>query len=406
MRHDRRLRRAGSGIVVAGLVATAVTAIAAAPQVGAAPRAAGPHVGAAPLSVYKIGFEGPLSGLNMQFGVNEVNGAALAVSQANADGHLPFRLALVKQDDQGDPALAPGAAHALVNRPAVLGVVGPSFSGPIMAAGPIYNQAHLGYVSPSATNPTLAGNHWSTFHRVVPDDGLEGTFAADWLVRLHRPRLVVLVDQNPYGMAVGNAAIHEARNKGVPVTVLNHDFSAPTNYQAQAQRIAGTGIHTLFFAGFDFAAARLAKALSAIRYGALSVSGNGVFSSVFTQEAGASGQGWYVTCGCVTNYTSATARTFAGAYHSAYGSAPGLYSVEAYDATNAVIRAIKNAVANGHHSRAAVNAAIGQLNFGGIGAQVRFAANGNIARSVALVNLFQDRQGKLVQIGDIRTQPH
>jgi hypothetical protein len=37
---------------------------------------------------------------------------------------------------------------------------------------------------------------------------------------------------------------------------------------------------------------------------------------------------------------------------------------------------------------------------------VRFAANGNIARSVALVNLFQDRQGKLVQIGDIRTQPH
>jgi hypothetical protein len=76
VRHDRRLRRAGSGIVVAGLVATAVTAIAAAPQVGAAPRAAGPHVGAAPLSIYKIGFEGPLSGLNMQFGVNEVNGAA------------------------------------------------------------------------------------------------------------------------------------------------------------------------------------------------------------------------------------------------------------------------------------------------------------------------------------------
>ncbi|HEV2887631.1 MAG TPA: ABC transporter substrate-binding protein, partial [Jatrophihabitans sp.] len=82
---------------------------------------------------YKIGWQGPLSGDNQQLGINEVNGAQLAVDQANEKGDLGFKLVLVRSDDGGVADKAPAAAAALIQDQAVLGVVGPAFSGPTSA---------------------------------------------------------------------------------------------------------------------------------------------------------------------------------------------------------------------------------------------------------------------------------
>ena len=121
-------------------------------------------------------------------------------------------------------------------------------------------------------------------------------------------------------------------------------------------------------------------------------------------NAGAAGSGWYVSCGCRSGYSGTAGHAFARAYRRMFGTAPGWYSAAAYDATNAVIRALGNAVAHGRHSRRAVNAALGRLDFKGISTQVRFAADGDIAASAARVNLFQDRSRHFVQLGNIRAQ--
>jgi ABC-type branched-subunit amino acid transport system substrate-binding protein len=84
---------------------------------------------------------------------------------------------------------------------------------------------------------------------------------------------------------------------------------------------------------------------------------------------------------------------------------PPLFAAQAYDATNAIIRAIKNAVAAGHTGRAAVNAALRNVDFAGVSTRVKFAANGDIARSAARVNLFQVQHGAFVELGDIRRFP-
>src|SRR6476646_2009078 len=98
---------------------------------------------------YKIAFEGPLSGDNQQLGINEVQGAELAVDQANASGNLGFKLELLKADDQGSPDQAPTAAAQVLQDNAVLGVVGPAFSGTTKAVGATYSQAGLAVITPS-----------------------------------------------------------------------------------------------------------------------------------------------------------------------------------------------------------------------------------------------------------------
>ncbi len=121
--------------------------------------------GSSSSSTYTIAFEGPLSGDNAQLGINEVNGAQLAVDQANADSSLGFKLKLLKADDVGDPAKAPAAAAQVIQNSNVMGEVGPSFSGATQAVAGKYGDAGISIVNPSASNGTLEDQGFKTWHR-------------------------------------------------------------------------------------------------------------------------------------------------------------------------------------------------------------------------------------------------
>src|ERR1019366_1337098 len=85
--------------------------------------------GATSKPTYVIGMEGPLSGGNLQLGLNVVFAVELAVNQANATGKLPFKLKVAKYDDQGDPTISPTQAQSAVANKKLIAVVGPMFSG-------------------------------------------------------------------------------------------------------------------------------------------------------------------------------------------------------------------------------------------------------------------------------------
>ncbi|MDT4910516.1 MAG: branched-chain amino acid transport system substrate-binding protein, partial [Pseudonocardiales bacterium] len=72
---------------------------------------------------YKLGFIGALSGPNAQLGINEKQGAQLAIDQANTSGKYKFKIALNPQDSEGKAATAPAAATALISNAAVIGVI-------------------------------------------------------------------------------------------------------------------------------------------------------------------------------------------------------------------------------------------------------------------------------------------
>jgi branched-chain amino acid transport system substrate-binding protein len=353
---------------------------------------------------YKIGFEGPLSGQNAQLGINEENATELAVKQANASGSLPFNLAIDKQDDQGTPDQAPTAANAEVADTAVLGVIGPSFSGSTTAAGPIYNTAGLTFITPSATNATLQDNHWTTYHRIVPSDNVEGSQGADWFARHGVKKLFVLQDLSTYGKGVGDTVAKEAKAKGIKVTEQGLDGTSTSNYNPIAQQIAASGATALFYGGYDAQAALLAKALVSAGYKGLRVTGNGGKSSVFTKNSGAAGNGWYFTCGCQDATVAPQSKAFTSAYTAMFKTPPSTYSPEAYDATNALIQAIKAAAANGTPTRASVNQAVNQLDYKGITTTVKFQSNGEVVASAQTVNLYEQKKGQIVEIGNIKDQ--
>jgi branched-chain amino acid transport system substrate-binding protein len=352
---------------------------------------------------YKIAFEGPLSGDNQQLGINEVNAAQVAVDQANKSGNLGFKLELKKADDQGDPAQAPTAAAAVIQDAAVLGVVGPSFSGATKAVATTYATANMSLISPSATNDTLTKSGFTAFHRVVPPDSLEGQELAAYLVKKAYKKVVVIDDLSDYGKGVSDTVQGALKKAGVQVQRLGVDAKT-TDYGATATTVVASGAQAMFYGGYDAQASLLAKALTAAHYTGVRYGGNGDKSTKFSSGAGSAGDGWFFSCGCSDAVTAPAAAAFTAAYKAAFKTDPSTYSPEAFDATNAMIDAIKTAAKAGTPTRKSVGDAVNQLDYKGITTTVKFDPSGELAASSQIINLFTQKNGQIVILGDIKEQ--
>ncbi len=347
---------------------------------------------------YKMGFMGALSGDNQQLGINEINAMELAVEQANASGKYPFKIEILKSDDGGVADKAPAAAAALIQDSQVMGVVGPIFSGPTSATGKIFAQAGMGLISPSATNADLTKSGFTTFHRIVPTDGVEGTQAGEWLASRYK-KVFVVDDTTVYGKGVADVVAATLKAKGVAVTRQGVAQNTQ-DYGAIAQTVTTSGAKAMFYGGYDAQAALFAKALKSAGFKGLTMGGNGVKSTVFTSGAGAAGNGWYFSCGCLDATAAPAAKAFNAAYTAKFKTPPSTYSPEAYDATNAMLEAYKTAASSGGITRKAVEDAISKLNYKGITTTIAFQPNGEVTQ--ATVNLYEQKAGKIMLLGNIR----
>jgi branched-chain amino acid transport system substrate-binding protein len=355
---------------------------------------------------YTIGFIGALSGANAQLGINEKQGAQLAIDQANSSGKYKFKLALNPQDSEGDPAKAPAAATALISDPKVIATIGPAFSGESLAVNKSFCAAKppMPIVTASASNATLQQQGWKCWHRIIANDNVEGSQGADWLARTGSKKVFVLNDLSAYGKGVADTMAAELKAKKVNVVTQGADGTTTKNYGPIAQQIVASGADAMFYGGYDAQAALLAKALQSAGFKGRMVSGNGALDTTFTKNAGAAGYNWYFTCGCQDSSKAASAKQFVTDYKAAFKSDPGTYSAEAFDAANLFITVINGIVTAGATpDRTTILAGLAQANYQGITALIKFLPNGEVNASNLKVNLFQDKKGTDTGLGDINT---
>lgn len=353
---------------------------------------------------YKIGFIGALSGPNAQLGINERDGAQVAIDQANSSGKYKFKIQLVPSDSEGDPAKAPAAATTLIQDPSIIATIGPAFSGESLAVNSKFCGASppMPIVTASASNGTLEDQGWKCWHRIIPNDNVEGAQGADWLARTGAHKVFVLNDLSAYGKGVADTVASELKAKHVTVVTAGVDGTTTTNYNPIAEQIKASGADALFYGGYDAQAALLAKALVAAGFHGRTVGGNGIKSSVFTKNGGSAGNGWYMTCGCQDATVAPTAQAFAAAYQAKYHTPPSTYSPEAYDAANLLIDTINNVLSSGQQvTRTSVLTQLNKEDFKGITTEIKFAANGELQASSLTVNLYRQENGVIKSLGNI-----
>lgn len=343
---------------------------------------------------YTIAYQGPLSVNSPNLGINMDNAVKLAIEQANAKGDLPFTLKFIDSDDQGDPAQAPAATDKIIQDTSVMAVVGPAFSGATAASEPKFSAANLASVSPSATRVSLTSSGFTTFFRVVANDGAQGPAAADYLAKQGMKNVYLVDDTSDYGKGLVDNIQTELKAKGVKYE--REGISDKTSdYSAIATKIVSSGADALYYGGYYAGGSLFAKALKAAGFKGLAMSDDGSNDPGFIKGAGAAAEGWQFTCACADATTDPNEKDFNAAYTAKYNVAPGTYSPESYDATNAIISVMKSLGTN--VTRAGVVAGLRTVDYQGITKQIKFEANGEVVGSTIYVYVVKD--GKIVLKG-------
>ena len=346
---------------------------------------------------YSIAFVGPLTGDNANLGINIRNGAKVAVQEANR-GSGP-RIELKEFDTQGDPAQATTLSGRFINDQSIIGIVGPTFSGETRAVMQSLQEAGLVMVSASATNaalPTAAPNQ-TVFHRLVPDDDVQGKGLADYVRKVGARRAVYIHDNAEYGKGLADGTRQLLEAAGVP-TVANDSIDPRSqDFSAVVNRVRSANPDLIFYGGYYTEAGRLRKQLFDNGVRVRFLTGDGGLDQGFITAAGAAAaEGAQMTCACklATEDAGGKLGEFARAYRQLNNAAAGTYSTEGYDAANILI----NGIRDGKTDRRALLEHVENLGtYEGIGKSISFEPNGNIRATGVFV--YEVKSGKLNSLG-------
>ena len=141
-----------------------------------------------------IALEGPFTGPVAQLGLEQLHFFVLAVAKYNeANG---TSVTLSQDDTMLTPSVAVSKSQSIIASNAVA-AIGPAGSQEVEAVGPLFGKAGMAFISGSATLPALATSGDNpTFFRVVPDDDVQGTQDAHYIVRHLKPKAVLIIDDD------------------------------------------------------------------------------------------------------------------------------------------------------------------------------------------------------------------
>jgi branched-chain amino acid transport system substrate-binding protein len=368
----------------------------------ACPQQQQPGPGGDAQETVKLVFVGPTTGPVANLGIGPRNGAELAIQQANEAGDLDVEIEFESFDTQGDPDQATALKDDFIEDDSVIGVIGPTFSGETEAVIPDLQANGLAMISPSATRTTLPTEpeaDQTIFHRVVPDDDVQGAGITEYVTEvLDLSSLYYIHDNQAYGQALaeGTQGLLEAED----VTTAGTDTIDPAQsvYSAQVTAVNRAAPPAVYFGGYYDAGGKLLKQLRDEGYEGLFIVGDGGLDVGLVENAGAeAAEGAIVTCACrlAGGETEGDLGEFATAYEEEFDIPAGVYATEGFDSANVFIEGIRQ----GNIDRESMLAFLEEEfeTFEGLSKEIGFEENGNVTTGEVLV--YEVTEGRLTLLG-------
>lgn len=293
----------------------------------------------------KLGVVGPHSGDLASYGLPSVNAAKILAEQINAAGGINGKkIELLVEDTVCDAKTATDVATKLVSDGAQI-VLGGICSGSTKAALPIYKDAGILVMSPSATNPALtqSGDYNNFFRTIAPDDAqaqLDVDFALD---KLGYTKIAVVHDKGDYGKGFAEFAKKFLEESGRAEVVLFEGVTpGAVDYSAIVQKIKKSGAEAVMFGGYHPEASKIITMMKKKRLEADFISDDGVKDITFIKVAGDYAEGAYAS-GPMDTSSNPLSQAAVAAHKAEYNADPGAFYENAYSAVLAMANAVEKA---------------------------------------------------------------
>lgn len=289
----------------------------------------------------KIGIAGPMTGDQAKMGMDFRNGVEMAVTEWNEKGGvLSKKIIMVVSDDQHDPKQAVAVANKMVNE-GCIGIIGHFNSSCSIPASVVYNRADIPMITPASTNPRLTDSGFDNVFRVCGRDDQQGAVAADFIInRVKLKKIAILHDKTTYGQGLADEFKKSIGDKA-EVLYYGGIIQGDKDFKAVLTTVKQKNPDLIYFGGIYPEGGLLVKQAKELGLNAPFMSGDGVIDQKFIEIAGPASEGTYLTFS-PDPAKIPTAKAFLDSYHKRYGE-HGPYSIYAYDATNIMLTAIKEA---------------------------------------------------------------
>ena len=347
--------------------------------------------------VVKLGTAAPLTGTQAHLGKDIENGVRLAVEDYNAKGITlggkKVRFEVQAEDDQADPKTATTVAQRLVDS-GVKGVVGHLNSGASIPASRIYNEAGLPQISPASTNPKLTQQNFKATFRTIANDVQQGSAIGKYAATKLGKKVALIDDRSAYGQGLGDEVEKAVKANGG--TLVGREFTSDkaNDFQAILTRIKGQNPDVIVYAGMDTQGGPMLKQIRQLGMKVNFITGDGgCTGEIITLAGDAIGANAFCTQPGLPLDKMPGGKTFNERFKKRFNADVQIYAPYAYDATAAMIEAMKAANSS---DPAKYAPAIARLNFPGVIGRVAFDAKGDILDGA--VTVYQFQAGKWVTV--------
>ena len=328
----------------------------------------------------KIGFNVPLTGFAAADGESALNGAKLAVKQANSAGGINGKqIELVVYDDQASPKEAIPIANRLIEKDGVKVAVSGSYSGPTRAAAGTFQAAGIPYISAYAIHPdiTRAGNYVFRTSFMGEVQGRAGALLVGQTMQ-HK-RVVVITLKNDFGKSLAAGFKAEAANFGIKI-VNEYEYSIrDRQFGPIVAKVRADKPDAIYASGYFFTAGPLVSQLRSGGVTAPVIGQEGYDGEQFIKIAGASAEGVIITTSLDRDSNFPEARSFISEYEKFSGNKVDMVSASTHTAIKVVVAALKKA---GTNNPDAIRRAITQTQLTAATGQISFNKLGEVRKNV------------------------
>jgi branched-chain amino acid transport system substrate-binding protein len=335
----------------------------------------------------RIGAVMSLTGDTAQYGLSALNGARMAVEEANAAGGVAGRrVELIPQDTRSDAVETEVVVRRLAREYGVHALVGEIVSSRSLAAARAAQSEGLPMLTPSSTSLEVTRQGDFIF-RSCYTDAFQGAAVARFAaVTLGARRAAILVaSEQRYSQELA-AFIREAfeRRGGEVVSVQEYREGA-ADFSVQLVELSASKPDVIFVPGYYLEAGLLARQARELGIEAPLVGGDGWDSPRLYEIGGQSLAGDFFSTHFSAEDPDPQVQRFVADYRRLFGAPPDSFAATAYDAARIVLAAIARAPTL---ERRAIRDALAETrDFPGVTGTVTFNSERNAVKSVVVVRI-------------------
>lgn len=319
-----------------------------------------------------------LTGDGAAYGNSQREGLELARDTINAAGGvLGSPIEIIFEDSRGEKTDAVNATLKLINRDRVLGIIGPTYSGEMFAAGPAADRARVVIMGISTTAVGIGDIGPYVFRNSLPEEGVIPTTVRVAHRHLgYKTAALLYSNNNDFTASAARTFERELNAIGAEILTIETFHDGDTDFRAQLTKVLNVNPDVLVVSALYKEAALLLQQARQLGLNQPVIGGNGFNSPELIRLAGEAVEGAIVGSPWFPGRDHPLVREFVTNYRERYGRIPDQFAAQAYDALFLFAEAVRRA-GSGTDRRAFRDALAEIRNFEGVTGVFSFDEKGD-----------------------------